>query len=253
MVRLLAKFHGAARFSPLWLLCRTRGSEEDGALKTLSVIALKGGSGKTTVATHLALAAHLRGQDVMVADCDPQHSAKDVLEMRDIAGPAFVTTTGSRLMSAQFAALGLKKDLLIIDTPAGAVEDVGEALVLCDMAVLVVRPTLLDLAGLVRTVTLVRKIAKPYLVVMSQAPVPREGSEAPVVKRALRGLEYMQVPLSPVIVRSRSIYQTSLERGRSAEESPDKAAAEEIAALWELVSERLEETPSPPQEEAAAL
>lgn len=222
-------------------------------MKTLSVIALKGGSGKTTVATHMALAAHLRGQDVMVADCDPQHSAKDVLDMREGAGPQYVMVDGPKLMSAQFAALGLKKDLLIIDTPAGAVEDVGEALVLCDLAVLVVRPTMLDLAGLVRTVTMVRKIGKPYLVVMSQAPVAREGSEAPVVKRMLRGLEYMQVPLSPVIVRNRSIYQTALERGRSAEESQDKAAAEEIAALWEIVSERLEEAPASPQQEAAAL
>ncbi len=222
-------------------------------MRTIAVIALKGGSGKTTVATHIALAAHLRGQDVMVADCDPQHSAKDVLEMREEPGPQYVTTTGAKLMSAQFAALGLKKDLLIIDTPAGSVEDVAEAIVLCDLAVLVVRPTMLDLAGLVRTVTMVRKLAKPYLVVMSQAPVAREGSEAPVVKRMLRGLEYMQVPLSPVIVRNRAVYQTALERGRSAEESPDKAAAREIAALWDIVNERLEETPRPPQEEAAAL
>ena len=125
-------------------------------MRTIAVIALKGGSGKTTVATHLALAAHIRGLDVMVADCDPQHSAKDVLEMREEPGPQYVTTTGAKLMSAQFAALGLKKDLFIIDTPAGSVEDVGEAIVLCDLAVLVVRPTMLDLAGLVRTVTMVR-------------------------------------------------------------------------------------------------
>ncbi len=37
-------------------------------LRTVAVIALKGGSGKTTVATHLALAAHLRGTPVLVAD-----------------------------------------------------------------------------------------------------------------------------------------------------------------------------------------
>ena len=36
-----------------------------------------------------------------------------------------------------------------------------------------------------------------------------------------------------MILRSRSIYQTALERGRSAEESSDRAAAQEIARLWE--------------------
>jgi chromosome partitioning protein len=72
-------------------------------------------------------------------------------------------------------------------------------------------------------------------VVVNQAPFPREGAEPPLVKRALRGLEYMQAPVAPVIVRARSIYQTALETGRSVEESSDAAAAAEIAALWEFV------------------
>jgi chromosome partitioning protein len=63
------------------------------------------------------------------------------------------------------------------------------------------------------------------------------------VKRALRGLEYMQAPLAPVIVRSRSIYQTALETGRSVEESSDAAAAEEIAALWNFIDAAVGVTP----------
>lgn len=199
------------------------------------MIALKGGSGKTTVATHLALAAHLRGVATLVADIDPQHSAKDVLGARDGPGPDCVTTTGPKLLSAQFAAVGLRKDLLIIDTPAGAVENVSEAIVLADFAVMVVRPTLLDLAGLARTFSIVRRLNKPSTVVMNQAPVARENVEAPVVKRALLGLDYMKAPVAPVILRSRSIYQTALERGRSAEETPDRAAARDMAALWEFI------------------
>ena len=49
----------------------------------------------------------------------------------------------------------------------------------------------------------------------------------------------MQAPLAPVIVRSRSIYQTGLETGRSAEESSDAAAAKEIAALWAFIEAEL--------------
>lgn len=208
-------------------------------MRTIAVISLKGGSGKTTVATHLALAAHRRGVDALVVDIDPQHSAKDVLGAREIPGPDCIVSTGPKLMAAQFAAVGLHKQLMIIDTPAGAVEDVGEAIVLADYAVMVVRPTLLDLAGLVRTLTMVRRLGKPSTVVVNQAPIAREGSEAPVVKRALRGLEYMQAPLAPVILRGRAIYQTALETGRSVEEMADKAAAREVAALWAFIDERL--------------
>lgn len=205
-------------------------------LRTVAVIALKGGSGKTTVATHLALAAHLRGVSTLVADIDPQRSAENVLSARGDDGPACIGASGAQLMSAQFAALGLRKSLFIVDTPAGALEDVSEAVVLADFTVLVVRPTLIDLSGLARSLMLVRRLGKPSTVVINQAPFAREGIEPPLVKRALRGLEYMKAPLAPVIIRARSIYQTALETGRSAEETTDLAAGREIAALWEFVS-----------------
>jgi chromosome partitioning protein len=209
-------------------------------LRTIAVIALKGGSGKTTVATHLALAAHLRGEDVLVADIDRQRSAYNVLESRAAPGPSCVIATSATLLAAQFAAVGLKKQLMIIDTPAGAVEDVSEAVVLADLAVLVVRPTLLDLSGLAPSLSLVRRMAKPALVAMNQAPVAREGTESPLVRRALKALDYMCAPVAPAILRTRTMFQIALETGRSAEEMGDAAAAAEIAALWGFVEAALE-------------
>jgi chromosome partitioning protein len=209
-------------------------------LRTVAVIALKGGSGKTTIATHLALAAHRRGVDTLVVDIDPQRSAQNILSARADSGPECMAASAAGMMGIQFAAAGTRKQLLIIDTPAGVLEDVSEAVVLADFAVLVVRPTLIDLSGLARTLTLVRRLGKPSLVVMNQAPFARENIEPPLVKRALRGLDYMKAPVAPVIVRARSIYQTALETGRSAEESTDQAAAKEIAALWSFVDAEIE-------------
>lgn len=206
------------------------------------MIALKGGSGKTTVATHLALAAHLRGVDTLLADSDPQKSAQDVLSARESPGPQVAVVSGATLLNTQFAAEGLGKQLLVIDTPAGQVEDVSEAIVLADFAIMVVRPTLLDLAGLVRTLSIVRRLGKPSAVILNQAPVAREGVESPLVKRILKGLDYMQAPVAPVIMRSRASYQTALERGRSAEETSDRAAAGEVAELWDYVFARLAES-----------
>ena len=126
-------------------------------------------------------------------------------------------------------------DALVIDTAAGAVEDIGHAIVLADLSLLVVRPTLLDIAATVRTVDIIRRLKKPALVVVNQAPPSRDGVEPPVVKRALRALEYMRLPIVPTIVRSRAIYQSSIETGRSAEECFDVSASREIAALWAFV------------------
>ncbi len=201
-------------------------------MRTIAVIALKGGSGKTTVATHLALAAYLRGIDTLVVDIDRQRSVQNVLSARADPGPAVVASTGAGLMAEKFAAIAARRQLLIIDTQAGAVEDVSEALVLADLAVMVVRPTLLDLSGLAPTLSLVRRLGKPSVVVVNQAPVAREGIEPPLVRRAMRGLDYMKAQVAETIVRSRTVYQIALETGRSAEEMFDPAAAEEIASLW---------------------
>lgn len=204
------------------------------------------------MATHLALAAHLRGLSVLLADTDPQHSAQDVLSARETPGPVCVTGTGGKLLTALFEATSQKKDLFVIDTPAGAVEDVTEAIVLADLSVLVVRPTLLDIAGMARSFSIVRRLGKPCAVVVNQAPVAREGVEAPLVKRAMRALEFMKAPVAPVILRARSVYQTALERGRSAEETPDKAAAKEMAELWDFIQSSLAAAPVRPHQGVSA-
>jgi chromosome partitioning protein len=209
-------------------------------LRTLAVVALKGGSGKTTIATHLALAAHRRGLDTLVVDIDPQGSTAEVLAARVGPGPDWIQTSGPGLLSSKIDAARLQKQLLIIDTAAGALEDASEAIVLADFAVLVVRPTLLDISALARTMTLVRRLRRPSAVVVNQAAPARGGVETPQVTRALRALAYMRAPLAPTIVRARTIYQTALETGRSAEEMSDPAAAREIAALWEHIDLRAE-------------
>ena len=165
-------------------------------MRTIAVIALKGGSGKTTVAAHVALAAHLRGHKVLLADIDPQRSASEVLRARGDGAPHYVSTDGPGLFAAQLAAVGAGMDTMIIDTAAGAVEEVGQAIVLADLSLLVVRPTLLDLAATVRTMDVARRLRKPVMAVLNQAPVARDGVEAPTVKRALKALAFMRLPVA---------------------------------------------------------
>jgi cellulose biosynthesis protein BcsQ len=66
-------------------------------MRTIAVIARKGGSGKSTVALHIALAAHLRGRKVLLADTDAQRSATHTLKGRLAAGPALADTSGAKL------------------------------------------------------------------------------------------------------------------------------------------------------------
>lgn len=200
-------------------------------MKNIAVIARKGGSGKTTVAVNLAIAAHRRGYVVELADTDPQGSTAEVLKARKAPGPSVVQTTGEALHAARHQA-GADTNLRVLDTPAAAEDSIGHAIAMAQVSVLVVRPTFLDLAATLQTAQILRRLRRPGLILLNQAPVPRGGVEPPAVKRALDALRLMQLPVLPVMLRSRAAYQTSLALGCSVEELGAGPAADEVAQLW---------------------
>jgi len=205
-------------------------------MRTIAVIARKGGSGKSTVALHMALAAHLRGRNVLVADTDAQRSASQVLKGRVGAGPELAETSGAKLFALQVASQRVGTDLMVIDTPAVVEEEISYAIVAADLCLLVIRPTFLDLAAAIQTAEIVRRLRKPALVVLNQAPSARAGVENPSVKRALEALRLLRLPVIPSILRARASYQSAFENGRSVEElDPPMESAREVAELWEFV------------------
>ena len=203
-------------------------------MKTIAVIARKGGSGKTTVAVNLAIAAHRRGYAVQLADTDPQGSTTEVLKARKLEGPVVVQTTGAALHASRHEATP-EFDLRVMDTPAASEDALAHAIAMAQVSLLVVRPTFLDLAATLQTAQIIRRLRRPGLILLSQAPVPRGGIEPPAVKRALDALRLMQLPVLPVMLRARAAYQTSLALGCSVEEMDAGPAAVEIAQLWSYI------------------
>jgi chromosome partitioning protein len=211
-------------------------------MRTISVIARKGGSGKSTIALQIALAAHLRGRRTLIADSDPQHSASAALEARLGGGPEVARTSGPQLYQLQWDAVRSGVEAMVIDTPAVVVEDILNAVVLADFCLLVVRPTYFDLVAAVQTLQIVRPLRKPLMALLSQAPAARNGIEPAAVRKAVQSLGAMRLLVVPAIIRARGIYQVAMERGLSAEETEDAAAAREVADLWSYV-ERLAFSP----------
>jgi chromosome partitioning protein len=205
-------------------------------MRSIAVIGRKGGSGKTTVAVHVAIGLHLRGRRTLLADADPQRSAIEVLKGRAGAGPEVAASSGPKLFALKTTAMRAGLDALVIDTPAVLEDEVAHAVVLSDLALLVVRPTFLDLAAAVRTSEIIRRLRKPGLVVLNQAPIARGQVEPPLVRRSIEALRLLRLPVAPVIVRSRSAYQSVVETGRSAEElDGEPTAAQEMREFCAFV------------------
>ena len=97
-------------------------------MKNIAVIARKGGSGKTTVAVNLAIAAHRRAYRVQLADTDPQGSSLEVLKARQTPGPDCVGAVGAELAARQQAAMACGVEAMIVDTPAGSEAEIAHAI-----------------------------------------------------------------------------------------------------------------------------
>jgi chromosome partitioning protein len=131
-------------------------------------------------------------------------------------------------------------DLTILDTPGSFEDGVLQSINLSDLCLLVTRPNFLDIASLLTTAEAVRRLGKPALVVLNQAPSRRNGVEAPVVERAIEALRFTGLPIASVGLRARTAFQASLSRGLAAFEwEPKGPAAEEIRRLWADVEARL--------------
>jgi chromosome partitioning protein len=102
---------------------------------------VKGGCGKTTVATHLAAAFAGAGFATVLADCDRQRSALRWLDRRPASAPPVAGLDWRK----ESGALPEGTERLVIDAPAAMRHrDAKELVGLADLVVVPVLPSLLD-------------------------------------------------------------------------------------------------------------
>ena len=202
----------------------------------------KGGSGKTTLAGHLAVQAELSGAGpVALIDSDPQGSLADWWNLRAAAAPSFVQARLDDLPDAIERLRTHSMALLIIDTPAALTTRVGNLIGLADLVVIPTRPSPHDLRSIGTTVKLVMHLGKPLIFVMNAAP-PR----ARITSEAI-SLVSQHGPLAPAIIHQRVDFATSMIDGRTVMELPGASrSASEIVQLWTYLNSRLERQPQYP-------
>ena len=199
-------------------------------MKTLALASLKGGTGKSTLAAHLAVQAAATGETVVVLDLDAQASLAEWFNVREAETPAYAraTLTGIAQTAATLAASG-QFTLAIIDTPATDKRALRAALSVSDAVLMPVRPSPNDLRAAPDTVDEIEASGKPFAFVLSQRVARTKISEQAVI--ALANLQ----KVCPAVIGSRTAYASAMIDGRTAQEiEPTGHAAAEIAALWKF-------------------
>lgn len=148
----------------------------------ISVVNQKGGAGKTTLAVHLAGALEAAGQRVMIADTDPQGSARQWARV-DSGSTVPVLHFPTPLARKQVQQLVKNTDVVIIDSPPALAKTTIRNLGFSDLTLIPISPSPLDIWSANETVSLVRQIMKKNrrikvgLVVFRKIPGTRIGRE----------------------------------------------------------------------------
>lgn len=208
-------------------------------MKTLAIMSQKGGSGKTTLAVHLA--AYAVGQKIKAAliDLDPQASAHKWNERRtehDPRSPKLDAITGTVTQLAGF--LHLAEDnglaLVIIDTAPHSNSAAAIVAQRADFVLMPCRPALFDLDAIASTVEIVTGADTRAAVVLNAAPRGKLADEA---RAALEG---QGITVLPSAIHQRAAYSHAVIDGRAVHEyEPHGKAAEEIAGLYGNISRLL--------------
>jgi chromosome partitioning protein len=199
-------------------------------VKTIALIAQKGGVGKTTIAANLAVAA---GVPTALFDLDPQESAVIWADRRQSEAPHVEFLTERRLPEALKAAENGQFELVIIDTPPAAGPHAFTAAQAADFVLIPCRASLIDLDAIRRTAQLVKSAGVRAAVVFNAAP----HSATTLLDDARAIVERAGLTSAPVVLRERSAYRASWPLGKTVTETePNGKAAREIADLtaWVL-------------------
>ncbi len=121
--------------------CRRHGKN----MQTIALIAQKGGTGKTTLALALAVAAEKAGRTTVVIDLDPQATACNWADRRDADTPIVVDAQPARLSKALEKAMQGGVNLAIIDTPARSEQTALAAAKSANLIIIPCRPQIYDL------------------------------------------------------------------------------------------------------------
>jgi len=205
-------------------------------MKTVAIIAQKGGVGKTTLALSLATAAHLKGKGAMIADLDPQASAKEWYDARLACGgdelPYVQKTTPQELPNLVAEAEKQGVEFLILDTPPKADKEAIVSAEQADLVLMVSSPSPMDLRAMHHTVRLTQLTslkpgAKVVLALNKLRPL------GPATEDAMEALRELNVSTLSVGFGSRVDFEYCLNAGQSAlEYDPKGQAAQEILGLY---------------------
>jgi chromosome partitioning protein len=204
-------------------------------MRTITFATQKGGTGKSTLAVGLAIAAMEDGERSVIVETDPQGTVSNWAARRDGGEPGVERMLDRFALDRALSVLGRRGyTLAIIDTPGSDNDIVTEAVRLADLCLIPARPSPADIEATHPTLKAIRRFGRRFAFVLNQAPA--RGQRPTRIAETLNELGVLALPY----IALRNDHMDSLAGGLAVSEfAPAGKAAAEIRALWIWSKHRL--------------
>ena len=204
--------------------------------KVITIAQQKGGTGKTTLAVHLALAfIKYHNLKIAIIDTDPQGSLGQWYMIRSekkISNDNLTFKTAS-LWGAQYESKTLKKnhDVVIIDTPPKIESDARPSIEASDLVLIPMTPSHVDFWATEAIIDIAKKANKKIMIQINRA-----NQRSKQIIKTNDYIKSLNVPSVDIIIGNRQIYASSMGEGKTAIEKQRKGSAvDEIKKLSEKI------------------
>jgi chromosome partitioning protein len=201
-------------------------------MKVITLAASKGGVGKTTLATALAVRA-AQDQFAALLDLDPQESTSAWWERRKAGSAKLAENPKLFEVDAATEAIELlmaegRWDWVFVDTPPAGLELIEPGIVVADFVLIPSRPSALDIEQIDIAVELCEMHGKPFAFVLNHAPASWKLTKTSTAFLRKGDRTVLEPPLT-----FRQAYMAAMTVGKSGPEvEADGKARDEIDALW---------------------
>ena len=208
--------------------------------KVITISQQKGGTGKTTLAVHLAMAfIKYHNLKVAIIDTDPQGSLGKWFMIRSekkISNENLTFKTAS-LWGAQYESKTLKNDhdIVVIDTPPKIESDARPAIEAADLVIIPMAASHVDFWATGAIVEIAKKANKKIL-----AQINRSSQRSKLMDKTKDFIKSLDLESTQTIIGNRQIYTSSMGEGKTAVEKQRKGnAVDEIKKLSDQILNQL--------------
>lgn len=213
-------------------------------MHTIVLAIQKGGTGKSTLAVGLAVAAMQSGRTVRLIETDPQGTLSNWKKRRSQIDPIVDTVSEAAELEHKLRAFA-RDDvaLTIVDTASGINGLTNAAIRRADLCLIPVRPNIVDIEAATPTLRTIRANRKSFAFILNHTPVRGKRIDAAARTLGDQAAYELGAVLAQPYVSMRIHHQDALATGLAVSEyAPAGKSADELFRLWQWVANKLDQT-----------